>query len=272
MHRGRCLAAALLVAASAALTASCVAPTTIETSAMSFAATPLLGKVVWNDLITEDVEAARRFYGGLFGWTFQDATGPGRTRYVLAKSGAVYVAGLVPVARPSDGKRFSRWLPYVSVDDVDRAVARATTAGATVAVAARNVGLGRIAALVDPQGAVIGFARSRIGDPDDSTTTPAVGRHVWTELLADDPDAEAAFYRDVFGYDVRPIERRGGQYIMLAQHGIERAGILRNPTQNWRPLWLASFGVDDPAAAAARAETLGGKVLLAATPEIREER
>ena len=254
----------------ALLGSSCVAPERIDTSAMSFAEEPLLGKVVWNDLITEDVEAAQRFYGGLFGWTFQEATGPGRQRYVLAKSGKVYVGGLVPVAKPADGTRLSRWLPYVSVDDVDRAVARATAAGAKVAVPARDVGLGRIAAIIDPEGAVIGLARSRIGDPDDITTAPAAGRQVWTELLANDTVAAGRFYGTVFGYDVRTIERRGGQYTLLAHRSIERAGILMNPTQDWQPLWLTSFGVDDPVAASARAEALGGKILLAASPEIRE--
>jgi predicted enzyme related to lactoylglutathione lyase len=250
--------------------ASCVAPQKIDTSAMSFAEVPLPGKVVWTDLITEDPGAARRFYGGLFGWSFQDATGPGRQAYVLAKSGAVYVAGLVPVARPADGSRLSRWLPYVSVEDVDAALGRATAAGAQVAVPARDVGLGRVAAIIDPEGAVIGLARSRIGDPDDSTTAPGVGRRSWNELLAGDPAAAAAFYRTVFGYEVRTIERRGGQYTLLTQRGVERAGILKNPTADWKPVWLTAFGVDDPATAAARAEELGGKVLLTPSPEVRE--
>jgi predicted enzyme related to lactoylglutathione lyase len=35
-------------------------------------------------------------------------------------------------------------------------------------------------------------------------------------------------------------------------------------------VWLTSFGVADPAAAAMLAESLGGKVLLAPSPEVRE--
>jgi predicted enzyme related to lactoylglutathione lyase len=264
---GSSLGAAAL---SCMLLASCVAPTTIDTSAMSFAEQPLLGKVVWHDLITEDAEAARRFYGELFGWTFQESVRPDGGRYLLAKSGALYVAGFVPVAQPADGTRLSRWLPYVSVDDVDRAVVRATAAGARVAVAARDVGLGRVAAIIDPEGAVFGIARSRIGDPDDATTAPASGRRVWTELLATDPAAAATFYGKVFGYDVRRIERRGGEYTLLEQRGVERAGILGNPLPDWQPLWLTCFGVEDAAAAAQRAVALGGKVLLATSPEIRE--
>ena len=33
----------------------------------------LPGKFVWADLVTDDVPAARKFYAGLFGWTFRDS-------------------------------------------------------------------------------------------------------------------------------------------------------------------------------------------------------
>jgi predicted enzyme related to lactoylglutathione lyase len=177
---------------------------------------------------------------------------------------------MVQVDARADGKKLSRWLPYVSVADVDSAVARSTAAGASLAVGARDVSLGRVAAIVDPEGAVIGLARSRIGDPDDVTTTPGPGRIVWTELLSNDPRAAAGFYRSVVGYDVRTIARRGGEYTLLVSLGIDRAGVLRKPAGEMQSAWLTYFGVHDPAAAAARAEALGGKVLLPVSPELRE--
>jgi uncharacterized protein len=242
----------------------------IDTSGMSFSQEPLLGKVVWNDLITEDLDAARRFYGGLFGWKFEDSPLLGQ-KYVLARAGNVYVAGLVPVERRGDGSKLSRWVPYVSVDNVDSAVVRAKTGGAKVAVDPREVGIGRVAAIIDPEGAVIGLARSKIGDPDDNTTRPAAGHVVWTELLTDKaPSAAAAFYRSVAGYDVRAVDRRGGQYTMLTARGLDRAGILKNPAPEWKPVWLTYFGVDDPSAASALAEQLGGKILLPVSSQVRE--
>jgi uncharacterized protein len=248
----------------------CVSTGKVDTSGMSFSGEPLLGKVVWNDLITDDLDAARRFYGELFGWTFEDTTRAGIQRYALARSGGVYVAGFVPVAQRSDGAELSRWLPYVSVADVDAAVSKASASQGKVAVAARNVDNGRVAAIIDPEGAVIGLARSRIGDPDDATTKPAAGRIVWSELLANDPGSATSFYQSVFGYETRTVDRRGGKYTLLTHQGKERAGILKNPAENWDPLWLTYFGVDDPAAAAARVESLGGKVLLPVSPEVRE--
>ena len=139
---------------------------------MTFSSDPLLGKIIWHDLITEDIDSARDFYAGMFGWTFEVSQGIRDGDYVLARKGDIIVAGLLGIEPPADGERYSRWLPYMSVDDVDAALVRSQQHGGTVAAAARNVGLGRAAAIIDPQGAVIGLARSGIGDPE-LTSSPA---------------------------------------------------------------------------------------------------
>lgn len=257
------LAAILLIAA-------CTTAGRPDLSGMSFSPRPLTGKLIWHDLVTEDLDAARHFYGGLFGWTFEESTGLRGEDYLLARDGNTYVAGLVSIERPDDATRLSRWLPYVSVADVDAAVADSVEAGAEVAASARDVGLGRVAAIVDPQGAVIGLARSSVGDPDDRTTAAAPGRVVWSELLADDPAAAAEFYGRVVGYTPRSVERRRGTYTMLSAGGQDRAGILANPTEDWKPVWLTYFGVEDPGAAAEQAKALGGRVVLAPSAEVRD--
>lgn len=249
---------------------SCTAGRDLDVSAMTFSDEPLLGKMVWHDLITDDQAAARNFYGALLGWTFEEHSGPGDNPYWLARSGGVYVAGLVAVQPRSDGREISRWLPYLSVADVDRAVETATGGGAEVAVAPRNVPLGRVAALVDPEGAVLGIARSRVGDPDDATTRAGPGRIVWHELLSREPAAAVSFYRDTAGFDVRTVARRGGEYRFLEMGGVRRAGILQMPAPDWDPLWLTYFGVRDVQASAQRVESLGGTVLLAPAEQIRE--
>ncbi len=235
---------------------------------MKFSQTPLTGKVIWNDLITDDLDATRAFYGALFGWTFEHSSGKGG-RYLLARLGDVYVAGIVEVKSKNRAQKLSRWLPYVSVSDVDGAISIATAGGATVAVPARDVSFGRVAAIIDPQGAVIGLAHSSIGDPDDVTTSPGLGRVVWTELLANDADAAAQFYRDVVGYEANTISRRGGQYTLLTEGGKSRAGLLKNPTDA-KPVWLTYIGVDNPVAAMGRVEALGGAVVAAASLRLRE--
>ena len=164
---------ALIVAALLGGVAACTTAGQADLSGMSFSEKPLTGKVIWNDLITEDLASARRFYGGLFGWTFEDAPAQGGGEYVVARNGDTFVAGLRSVEARSDGQKVTRWLPYMSVDDVDAAIDRGKAGGATVVVGTRDVNLGRVAAIIDPEGAVLGIARSSIGDPDDRTTAAA---------------------------------------------------------------------------------------------------
>jgi uncharacterized protein len=253
-----------------ALASGCVSTPGIDTSAMSFSHEPLVGKVVWNDLVTQDLDVARRFYGELFGWTFEQSTAPSGQPYLLARSGRIFVAGMVAVNSPSKDVVLSRWLPYMSVSDVDASVAKATAGGATVLVGARDVNLGRVAVIEDKEGAVLGLARSRIGDPDDTTTAPAPGRVVWTELLANDPASASQFYQTVIGVTARTMERHGGPYTLLSARGTDRAGVLKNPADDAAPVWLTYFGVEDPVAAAARVEALGGKVILPPSPQLRD--
>jgi predicted enzyme related to lactoylglutathione lyase len=258
--------AALLLGVTACTTAS-----RPDLTGMSFSSEPLLGKVIWHDLITEDLDSARNFYGELLGWTFEDSIGGRGEEYVIARNGDVIVAGLVLADTPNDNQNYSRWLPYISVDDVDAALSRSIAGGASVVAAARNVGFGRVAAIIDPQGAVVGLARSAIGDPDDVTTAAAPGRAVWTELLANDPQAAAAFYGSLAAYDARTITRRGGEYTVLASDGVDRAGIFQNPSEGeYTPVWITAFGVSDPAAAAAKAESLGGTIILPVSANLRD--
>ena len=249
---------------------ACTTAGRLDLSGMSFSSEPLIGKVVWYDLMTEDLDSARQFYGELFGWQFEGSEGAGRGDYSVARSGNTYVAGLLEVRRPDDGTRHSRWLPYISVADVDEAVMRATTNGGRVAAAPRDVAYGRVAAVIDAEGGVVGLARSSLGDPDDRTTAAAPGRPVWTELLAADQAVASRFYEHLVGYATRTIERRNGEVVLLESNGIDRAAILQRPNDAVMPVWVTFFGVDDPRASAARAAALGGEIILDASNEFRD--
>jgi predicted enzyme related to lactoylglutathione lyase len=261
---------ALLVMALLVGSVSCTTASDRALSGMSVSDQPLTGKVIWNDLITEDLAAARVFYGGLFDWTFEEGRQKTGGDYVIARHGDAYVAGILRIAPRTDGSKVDRWLPYVSVEDVDAAVERSLLAGATVAAEARDVSLGRVAAIIDPEGAVIGLAHSEIGDPDDKTTRAMPGRVVWSELLSRDPEAASSFYGQIAGYDVDVVNRRGGQYTFLLKNGVQRAGIMPRPGDDVTPVWLTYFGVSDPGAAAAKAEQLGGTVLLPPSADLRD--
>ena len=109
------------------------------------------GKFSWNELVTTDVEGATAFYTGLFSWS----TAPFGTEYTLFNKGEQSVGGMM--AAPSPGIP-AGWLSYITVEDVDAYAAKALTLGGTIRVPAFDIPqVGRIAILVDPQGAAIGI-------------------------------------------------------------------------------------------------------------------
>jgi predicted enzyme related to lactoylglutathione lyase len=257
-----------LVVLTAAL-AGCNATAPAPAGKLSLSEAPLPGKFVWHDLITDDVAAAQRFYGGLLGWEFEPTRHPRGGDYTLISADGHYLGGIVSLADPA-GADYSRWLPYLSVADVDAAVRATESAGGAALIGPLDIGnIGRAAAVTDPQGAVLGLLRSRVGDPDDSLP-PTPGRVVWNELLAADEAGAVGFYAGLAGLEAATLNRRGGTYTVLRAQGRERAGIMARPDERLKPLWLTYFAVADVAAAARRAAELGGKVLLAPAADLRE--
>ena len=74
------------------------------------------GVPCWVDTAAIDLDEARRFYSGLFDWTFQDAIpadAPGS--YLIATVGGQDVAAIAPA---ESGEQIA-WHTYIAVDDVD---------------------------------------------------------------------------------------------------------------------------------------------------------
>ena len=248
--------------------AACSVPGGGRLADMPLSDTPLTGKIIWHDLITNDVDQAKRFYSGVLGWTFEQTTHPNGGDYTVIFAGERYVAGIVQLDDPSDAE-YSRWLPYLSVADVDRA-AEFTRAegGSVVAGPLKLQGVGRAAAIQDPQQAVIGLLRSDHGDPDDSLQG-GPGLVVWNELLAEDDMAAVRFYSALAGLQNRERPRPNGIYHVLVSQQQERAGVMQNPAADVEPFWLTHFAVSDVNAATIKAAELGGQVLLAPDAEFR---
>lgn len=111
------------------------------------------GALTWNELLTPDVDGAKTFLETVFGLEPTERDMGGVT-YTLLNLGDVMVAGMMamPPAIPAGAPAF--WQVYFSVADCDAAVAHAQELGGSVMMPATDMeGVGRIAALVDPQGA-----------------------------------------------------------------------------------------------------------------------
>jgi uncharacterized protein len=225
-----------------------------------------IGKAVWADLVTPDLDSAKRFYGGLFGWTFRDV--PGDRNYALALLDGEPVAGLVQKARPAGQSVQPAWLTFLAVRDVDAAQQAALQHGGKVLSEAHYYPhRGRQAVLADPDGAVFAVLAAEGGDPPDYLAAP--GQWIWSSVHVRDPKQETAFYQSLFGYDVYDLASEGGsegdaQQYILSSDNYARAGLNALPADSMRryPHWLSFVRVTDAADTAKKAVALGGRVLV----------
>ena len=222
-----------------------------------------VGKVIWTDLATPDLAAAEKFYSGLFGWTFRELRG-GDKGYALALLDGRPVAGLFQRPEPSGDRKRPAWLAFIAVRDVDSAKTTALAHGAKVVFEPRTYPQrGRQATFSDPEGAVFGVLASASGDPGDYLSAP--GDWIWNALLVKDPDTEAAFYQTLLGYDVFELSTDDSrQHLILSSDNFARAGVNQFPSGSARrhPHWVNFVRVVDANASAARAVSLGGRILV----------
>ncbi len=221
----------------------------------------------WADLITKDAESAKAFYGGLFGWTFQEGapTPDGGVGQTMGYLGDRPVAALIPV--PSMP---SYWNNYVAVDDADAAVKLAAGAGGKLIQPPFDIGdYGRAAVVVDPAGAALCFWQP--GQHAGAGVTGEPGSMAWNELYTPDPILAGRFYAEALGWrldrtEVPGIDGTYTRFELASEGGAQRVGGMRRMPAHMDGApahWLCYFAVADVDASLAKATALGGRVAAA---------
>jgi len=222
-----------------------------------------VGKVVFVELVTPDLAAAKQFYAGLFGWTFRDIQADG-TKYAEASLDGHPVAGLVQRDVPAGEHRQPAWLTFIAARDVDATKQLALQHGAKVLFEPHSIpDRGREAVFADPQGAVFAVLASSSGDPPDVLAAP--GEWIWSSLITSDPDTDAAFYQTLFNYEVFELPASdGAQHLLLASDNYARASANTLPANRTgaQPHWLDYVRVEEAVKMTARVVALGGRVLV----------
>lgn len=241
----------------------------------------------WVDVGQTDVDAAREFYGELFGWEVSNvmpAGAPGA--YFVATLDGHDVAGIAPV----DGSAECQWRTYVAVDDAEAVAAAVRTHGGTVLDPPGEGGPGgRDATCTDPQGAQFRLwqARRRLG----AQIANSPGAWNFSILHSPAPAVVLPFYADVFGWAVDP--QLGGGMVRLPGYGdhlaatvdphiYERqafapagfADVVAGVVEDADPAqagWQVTFTVGDRDDSAATAEQLGATVLSSSENEWTRE-
>jgi predicted enzyme related to lactoylglutathione lyase len=116
------------------------------------------GSFYWNELMTRDAEAAKRFYGAALGWVFEPMEPTDNPTYWVAKVDGEAVAGILQMEGPDYADASEGWFGYVAVKDLPTALARAAIEGGEVVREPWDVpGVGRIAIVNDNAGNSMGW-------------------------------------------------------------------------------------------------------------------
>ncbi|MCW3057267.1 MAG: Glyoxalase/bleomycin resistance protein/dioxygenase [Solirubrobacterales bacterium] len=219
------------------------------------------GTFCWTDLTTTDQPAAKQFYGALFGWEAEDLPVGDGVSYSMMRLRGKDVAAISP--QPPQQREAGAppaWNSYVSVEDADAAVERAKVLGGSAHLPAFDVmEAGRMGVLQDPQGAyfMVWQPRNHFG----AALVNEPGALSWDELATPDLDAAAAFYGELFGWNIEPVDDSPQRYLMI-KNGERNNGGMREPEPpDVPPHWLVYFGAEDIDAALARVGELGGTTL-----------
>ena len=217
------------------------------------------GKFVWNDLLTDDIAVAKKFYGKLFGWTFKQLGG-----YTVVKNDQQSIAGMVEVKVNAEKPSAARWLSSVSVTDVDKAIFQVIKEGGSVQNGSMDLlNRGKAALVRDSLGAQLLLLNATNGDPEDRE--PVIGSWLWHELWSNNTELSLAFYQNLFGYD---FDGDRNDYLILLKDEKWRAGIRHSAAPELEMRWVPAVRVASTEAIAAKAKELGGKVLVA--PQVSE--
>jgi predicted enzyme related to lactoylglutathione lyase len=246
------------------------------------------GVPCWTDTTRQDPDAAGAFYSGVFGWELENVMPEGSgMKYLEATLGGKRVAaisGAMPGTDPTPA-----WNTYVWVESADDTAANVKEAGGTVVTEPMDVmDAGRMATFNDPEGANFG-----VWQPNEHRGAEVVNEHGsvnFHDLNTRDPEAAAAFYGAVFGWEALAME---GGFSMWTLPGYGDFLEQINPGTKARneelgapegfvdvvasiaPIsdddsdtpahWSLTFAVDDADAAAAKAEELGGTIVMPPT-------
>ena len=242
------------------------------------------GVPCWADTSQPDPESAVDFYGGLFGWEFEDVMPPESDgNYFVGRLRGLDVAavGSIPAAAPP----MAMWNSYIWVESADETAAKVREAGGNVVMEPFDImGSGRMAVFTDPEGAA--FCVWQAKEHKGSRLVNEHGTVNFNGLNTRDADGAKSFYGKVFGWTTLALPGGAemwtlpgyGDYLERDTPGLrEQVEAVGGPkgfedvVASINPIpddqadtpahWSVTFAVDDADAIAERAGELGGKVI-----------
>lgn len=230
---------------------------------MTVAASSVLGRPLWFELMTSDKDAAEAFYKTVVGWTTTPFEASPEPYSMFQRSGEIPVGGVLKTPEGMNAPPF--WAMYVGVPKLEDGAKHIESLGGSQVSPVIDVpGVGRMQMMKDPQGAAF-YIYEPASDPQSPEGAAEVGEASWLELMTTDAEAALKFYNEVFGWQPSESMDMGpmGKYHMFNRpHGMIGGMMNKGPEMaNVPPNWNIYFRVPDVDAAVARITANGGQVL-----------
>ena len=229
------------------------------------------GEFCWIELATSNQDAAKNFYGALFGWTVRDVPmGPGQVYTLLELQGRIAAAAFTISPGESAAGVPPHWHLYVAVSSADEAAKKAAELGGKVVEAPFDVmDRGRAALIQDPTGAYFSLwqGKTRIG----MGVTGDPGSFCWADLSTPDQARAKTFYEGLFVWKLKAGqgEESGYLHILNGENYIGGVPPARHRDGNAPPHWLLYFAVTDVDETFRKAQGMQATVLLPPTDFVR---
>ena len=220
------------------------------------------GSFSWSELMTSDPATAAEFYANLLGYDIETMAmdqGP----YLLLKLADAPKAGVMGLPDPNIPPN---WGFYVTVDDVDVSAEKAKELGANQVFPTMEVGVGRVTAFTDPQGAYFSIITYSYPDmegapePNFADAFTTHGAFSWFELRTPDIEAAKAFYTALFGWTFEDWPTGDTTYLTIKVGDVGIGGLIPPPPPGMPPHWGAYITVDDADSVAAAASAAGATI------------
>ena len=222
------------------------------------------GTFVWHELLANDLDAAVDFYRHVIGWNTKKYDFPGNDGpdYTMWIAGEAPVGGVMQIDKETMGDMPAGWTGYVHAPDVDATLRQAKDLGGSVLAEPMDLAtVGRMAGLIDPQGASFWVLAPAPSEPIPEP--PASGTFYWNELATTNYEAAYEFYHRLFGcrhWD--DIDMGGGFMYRMFGHGEKMYGGMYNKTPDVPASnWMFYVTVDDIEGAVDRVRERGGRVI-----------
>jgi len=217
----------------------------------------LAGTPAWYDLMTPDLEGARKFYGELFGWNFVVGQ-PEMGYYTMCRIGEANAAGMG--LRPKDAPYPTAWSIYFKTDDINASAETVKANGGKVMMGPMQVGPeGSMVVCQDPTGATFGYWQ--YGRHTGAHVADEHGAMTWAEACTRDGATAKDFYAKVL--DCQPHKMEGMEYWTLDKGGKQHCGVMHMDDKFPQEIpnhWAVYFAVNDTDAACELIKKMGGKV------------